>query len=335
MSTDIFYADVVVAHALRTGDERDIIEALGSAIDALACADAATMLDAAAAVASGEVPDLLGSFKRRLERSSQITAGAKQLVAGATALAEAYSIVLGDKLVRTALRSSFGLDVRRAEKASLRRFERPVVGWAAERPNFAELALMLGTSPSPSPKIADLHILSFGEACERFGVKFDVLSDEVSLPYRDGNTWTLTTPTDLLARFEDAGRRREAFSILGALLDSGACWFILVLYAALQSGAIAFAPDVLAQLRVFAVRALLQMNAAETAHAEATSLLNDSQLLRALPVGERRRLRMLVAKAGSRSGRIDDAILRLGRGCGRRRAGGLHGAGASGVARRS
>ncbi len=148
-----------------------------------------------------------------------------------------------------------------------------------------------------------LDQLSLHEVCELFDVEFDFRKvGSVVIDYRwKGNSDTIT-----LAQFVEMlrmGPMKPRVVAVCQALARGDLHLLIVVLAALRSRRIAVHPQIEPQLVVFAARALLALNATDTAYREGAGLLANEEATAELSKGELERLRSLVSRAACRSGR--------------------------------
>jgi hypothetical protein len=301
--TVVMYADLYVARAVLDDEHGDIVASLG-AIFTGAISDHGhldTTLDPAEIEElDARLPAVIEEFKARIGRSAHVTAGAKQLIDGSAELDPALQMLLRDKAARSFLRTRFRLPLRKVIDTC----RLPVKVTVPPSVRLMEEV----TDPQGSDA-APLTAVSFGDACLERGVTFQLLGQPGRLvEYADKGQTETVDVTELPGLFAKAASKRQVISICQRMLAPGGDrLLLLVLYAAMQSGHIDVHSQIRGQFRVFAIRALMAMNAAESAYGESVSLLEDEESFAQLPTGEQRRLQALVARAAARSGRTDIA----------------------------
>jgi hypothetical protein len=287
-------ADLVITHALREDPRLDIVEAIGAALTTLypnPDSETPELTQAELQAIADALPAAVSDFRNRVGRSASVTGGAKDLVAGTSQLEPAFRIVITDKLARSTLRARHQINIART------------VEFSSEP---------LAVLPDPAAAVPDedagesLSAVSFGEACLQHDVDFRVLENSSQqIPYAVKKIEKSISLPELAELLRRPGQASKVVEICNGLWRSGEQFVFITLLAAAQAGRITIDPANEPQFRIFGIRALLAMNAVESAYQEATALAADAEAVEALPVGERKRLGTLVARSAVRSGRAD------------------------------
>jgi GT2 family glycosyltransferase len=286
-------AEFVVVRALQSSEELDLVASIGEVLRALQGKDPSQLITKADLAASADKDALLRAFRERLTHSTQITAGAMRLLSDADTVESAFRLVVRDKLVRDVLRAAGGFSANRAAEQ------------AADPVAISEYHLL--PPPEYPENLQSLDSMTFGEACRTHRVHFARLRDPtVQLQYGTSTKPATLSLPEYVALLGTPGSPDKVRKIAEALLRRSEHFTLVLLYAAHQVGRLKIDAEHLPVFRVACARALMSLNALDSAFKEALAI--KAEVWDALPDGERRRVNALTARAGTRSGRAEEVM---------------------------
>jgi hypothetical protein len=293
-------AELIVARALGRGTEIDIVEALGETLSVFypksgSASTIVTRDDLQKVV--DQLPVLLQYFKERVWRSANVTDGAKDLVADTSQIEPAFRIVVTDKAARSVLRLSHGINIGRVVDDS----------GVVIAPYGVDAEGTIRAAP-----VGALADLTFGEACEHYDVEFRVLDGGAAqITYKVKGAKKTIKMSAFVELLEAPSQLAQVVEVCNGLWRNSEQFVLITLHAAAQAGHIDVHPENAPQFRVFCIRALMALNAIESAYQEAAALTDDEDAFAMLSEGEQTRLQGLLARAAVRSGRADGVLERF------------------------